>query len=229
MVDIAQSLTKRIGPFPAWGWGVGVGGGLLAFSVLRGGSLLGGSKTETLPKAASEDGDETSVITTQQGPPGPVGMTGPPGTPAPTAPAKPACTAAGWTPQYDPIKNVWNLYGVYVPRPTTPAPAGKEWFWFPSCTWGHRDIDAGAQGLGSLGTARIIRDGRAAGGFDASLNTRPTIQLGDIGGVQIASPDVTPKSYQRIPRRNQIPMTPAYAGKRPTSLSRQNGRPFHGV
>jgi hypothetical protein len=36
------ALTRKIGPLPAWGWGVAVGGALLVFTKLRGGGGGGG-------------------------------------------------------------------------------------------------------------------------------------------------------------------------------------------
>ncbi len=41
-VDVGEALTRKLGPLPAWGWGIGIGGAILAVRVLRGGSIGGG-------------------------------------------------------------------------------------------------------------------------------------------------------------------------------------------
>ncbi len=46
-MDLREALTRKIGPLPAWGWGVAIGGGLLAIKLVRGGSATG-SNRETL-------------------------------------------------------------------------------------------------------------------------------------------------------------------------------------
>lgn len=53
MPDIKAALTKKIGPLPAWGWAVAIGGGYLVFRAVRGGggggssSVIGGGDTST--------------------------------------------------------------------------------------------------------------------------------------------------------------------------------------
>lgn len=41
-VDVGGALTRKIGPLPAWGWGVAVGGAALAVKLMRGGGGGGG-------------------------------------------------------------------------------------------------------------------------------------------------------------------------------------------
>lgn len=41
-MDVKAAATRKIGPLPAWGWGVAIGGALLAFRFLRGGGSGGG-------------------------------------------------------------------------------------------------------------------------------------------------------------------------------------------
>ena len=36
-IDIGESVTRKIGPLPAWGWGVAIGGAWLGIRMLRGG------------------------------------------------------------------------------------------------------------------------------------------------------------------------------------------------
>lgn len=43
-VDVKEALTRKLGPLPAWGWGVALGGGILAFRFIRGG--IGGGSGE---------------------------------------------------------------------------------------------------------------------------------------------------------------------------------------
>lgn len=41
-IDAGSMLTRKLGPLPAWGWGVAVGGAYLAVKFLRGGTGGGG-------------------------------------------------------------------------------------------------------------------------------------------------------------------------------------------
>lgn len=45
-MNVTGALTRKIGPLPAWGWGIAIGGALLAAKMLRGGG--GTSKTATV-------------------------------------------------------------------------------------------------------------------------------------------------------------------------------------
>lgn len=48
-MDVAAAATRKIGPLPAWGWGVAIGGGFLAIRMLRGGGSGGnGAQPETI-------------------------------------------------------------------------------------------------------------------------------------------------------------------------------------
>lgn len=48
--NIGGALTRKIGPLPAWGWGIGIGGAILAARYLRAGSGGGGNpKTILVP------------------------------------------------------------------------------------------------------------------------------------------------------------------------------------
>jgi hypothetical protein len=40
-VDMGEALGRKIGPLPAWGWGVAVGGGFLVWRFISGGSTSG--------------------------------------------------------------------------------------------------------------------------------------------------------------------------------------------
>lgn len=61
--NIGETLTRKIGPLPAWGWGVAIGGSLLAVKMLR-----GGTSRETLivptggPATPEEFGSELGEI-----------------------------------------------------------------------------------------------------------------------------------------------------------------------
>jgi hypothetical protein len=45
MADIKGALTRPLGPLPAWGWGVVIGGGYLLYRFLKTGSAFGGSSS----------------------------------------------------------------------------------------------------------------------------------------------------------------------------------------
>ena len=90
-IQVSETLQRKIGPLPAWGWGAAIGGGLLAFKVLRGGSLMSSGQPTATQPTESSDVPVTSGTgtTTTAGPAGPTGPAGPAGTNAPTAPARP--------------------------------------------------------------------------------------------------------------------------------------------
>lgn len=46
-VNIGESFTRKIGPLPAWGWGIAVGGAWLGYRMLRGGGGGLGSGKDT--------------------------------------------------------------------------------------------------------------------------------------------------------------------------------------
>jgi hypothetical protein len=48
-VDIGQALGRKIGPLPAWGWGVALGGGILVWRFVSGG-------------APSQDGEQEAPV-----------------------------------------------------------------------------------------------------------------------------------------------------------------------
>lgn len=48
MPDVGGALTRKIGPLPAWGWGVAVGGAALGVKMLRGGSGGGGVNKQVI-------------------------------------------------------------------------------------------------------------------------------------------------------------------------------------
>lgn len=48
MPDVSGALTRKIGPLPAWGWGVAVGGAALGVKFLRGGSGGGAAQHQVI-------------------------------------------------------------------------------------------------------------------------------------------------------------------------------------
>jgi hypothetical protein len=58
MADIKGALTRPLGPLPAWGWGVVIGGGFLLYRFLRTGSAFGGSSSS----GSASDGTLESSI-----------------------------------------------------------------------------------------------------------------------------------------------------------------------
>lgn len=57
MPDVSEALTRKIGPLPAWGWGVAVGGAALGVKMVRGG---GGTSRQVIevPTGAPYPSDE---------------------------------------------------------------------------------------------------------------------------------------------------------------------------
>lgn len=54
-IDVKAALSRKIGPLPAWGWGVAIGGGLLVWRMIRGGGS-GGTSFATEGTATSDGG-----------------------------------------------------------------------------------------------------------------------------------------------------------------------------
>ena len=52
-VDIKGSLTHKLGPLPAWGWGVALGGGYVAWRFITGGGSGGGGGSNAQPTGAT--------------------------------------------------------------------------------------------------------------------------------------------------------------------------------
>lgn len=91
--DIKDLATRRLGPLPAWGWGIVAGGAFVALRILR----SGGSSSASSPSVSGDTGGDTSTGST--GPAGPIGPAGEPGTTGePGAPGAPGETG----PQGDP-------------------------------------------------------------------------------------------------------------------------------
>lgn len=67
-MNIADSLQYKLGPLPAWGWGIIVGGGILGYQY-----FTGSNKTDTSTNV------EDNTPDTAMGIPGPVGPAGPAG------------------------------------------------------------------------------------------------------------------------------------------------------
>lgn len=87
-------MGKRIGPLPVWGWGIAVGGGLLAWHFVKGTAAPGSSAVDTSPGNGSGvdvgSGSGTGGTAGPAGPAGPVGAAGPAGTAGTVGPAGPA-------------------------------------------------------------------------------------------------------------------------------------------
>jgi len=73
-MNISESLQYRLGPLPAWAWGVAIGGGFLAYRLLTTGSI---SSPDTSTDTSGDNGDGGTGGT--DGLPGPAGPAGPAG------------------------------------------------------------------------------------------------------------------------------------------------------
>lgn len=224
-INLAESLKKRIGPIPAWGWGVGIGGAVLVVLFLRGSSLLGGKSTDT---SKTSDATDTSTTTTQS-----------------DGSSQKSNGSNDTSSSYDDTSLSDRIAA--LEQAAKDAAAKKKNAQYdentgkmntPDVPWGSvpqgSEITTGDDGMpkissGASQPTAVTSDKGATGGSQmaASSNGSPTISLHDIGGVQIASPDTTPKPTVSTVRSNPIPMTPAAAGKAATNMSRQVGRPYH--
>lgn len=85
MADMKAMLTKKLGPLPAWGWGVVIGGGYLGYRLVSGKGMLPASA------GAGESDADTSGMTAGggSGTGSSGGYSDPSGSYAPTTPAEP--------------------------------------------------------------------------------------------------------------------------------------------
>jgi hypothetical protein len=237
--NLAESLQRRIGPLPAWGWGVAGGGALLGVKLITGKSLLPSSKKETTATETTSstdtgsnqgsssntsrnnnDSDDTSDDSDSS--------SNSSSSSSSTTPAMPACPLPYWGWEWRPDLNKW----VSVYR-TKPSDTVMDWD-TKSCTWVLRGkISWGTKpGSGPNDTAQggtIIRDSAMGATISSSSNGYGGHDDSDMSSVTLAPPDGTPKSYATQIPRNTIPTTPSVAGNTGrSSMSRQSGRPFFG-
>lgn len=81
MPEVAEVVTRKLGPLPVWGWAVVIGGGVLVWRAARGSG--GGGGTTVIPTPGPGGGEGV------EGPPGPqgeVGEAGPIGLPGELGP-----------------------------------------------------------------------------------------------------------------------------------------------
>lgn len=222
-VQISESLQRRIGPLPAWGWGAAIGGGLLAVKMLRGGSILGTRDTgePVSSVVGNEDGAPPLPTTATPGPPGPAGKD------APKPTAKPACSA-GQTFVYDPVNNAWHVR--YVSKPPDLAAWTWQWDANPVCDW--KLIPKSPAGPSPKAT--VVSDAGAKGPsmLNSDLGGPVTQTLGDFSDTpHLAPPDMTPKSDPVTVRSISLPRTPTIASSPSNNGSGTRspfGRPHHG-
>lgn len=89
-IDVQEAATRKIGPLPAWGWGVAIGVGFVALRFVRG---SGGGTTTTVIQP-------TDPAAGGQGEPGEPGEPGGPGETGATGPAGPAGPAGQISAQF---------------------------------------------------------------------------------------------------------------------------------
>jgi hypothetical protein len=242
--NLAESLQRRIGPLPAWGWGVAGGGALLGVKLITGKSLLpsASTKKETTTTETEKTATDSSTDTgTNQGSSSDSGSNnngsngssdsnGDSGSSEETTPAMPACPLPyfGWEWRAD-LKKWVSVYR------TKPSDTTMQWN-TTTCNWetvapigGSLDSSGpkGQEGTATGGT--IIRDTAMGTTLSSSSNGYGGHDDSDMSSVTLAPPDGTPKSYETEIKKNTIPQTPSVAGNTGrSSMSRQYGRPFYG-
>ena len=108
MVDVKEALTRKIGPLPAWGWAVAIGGSVIAYRVISGRGAFPAKASDTSNQVGgtpvpvgTSPGDALAGISASDlstlsgallpylppGPAGPAGPAGPQGKPGAAAPA----------------------------------------------------------------------------------------------------------------------------------------------
>ena len=247
--NLGETLTRRIGPLPAWGWGIGIGGAFVAARFLGiGGGLFAGRSSDAPTSTATnadESGADTSTITTPNGS-GSSGVAGEPGAPGEPGPQGEKGDKGDTGSQG--IPGVAGAPGASRPtKPTTKPASGKRW-WFNVQNWQWQQRSVPPKPAAKSGytwefqestwswvakriqsAAKLVTTDRGAGGLSAAANSMPTIGMDDIGGVVIAPFDVAGRRRVSTVKRNPIPMTPQVAGQRPRSMTRAVGRPYHGT
>lgn len=92
-MDVAETVQRKAGPLPLWGWAVAIAGGIVVLRLVRGGG--GGTTTVIQPTPGDGGGDGADGLPGEPGEPGPQGEQGEPGeqgAPGATGPAGPAGT-----------------------------------------------------------------------------------------------------------------------------------------
>lgn len=226
-MDIKEVATRKIGPLPAWMWGVVAGGALVAWTYLRGGQggTDAGDTEDVEVDPIDIDGNpigvggsggsggyqDTSGI---QGLAGPKGDTGEKG--ATGATGRPGCPAG-----YKPVKSGTKWKCSYVKRPK--CGKGKTLKWNPntfrwSCV--KKSSSLSVDDLHSVPHSGYV---------SAPNGAPPTISDKDVPGIALMPPDHTPRRPLPVPLYQVgtsdppiIPMIP------PSRKSRRYGRPFFG-
>lgn len=93
-IDVGESVQKKLGPLPVWGWAVAIGGGILVLRMVRGPSAptTQAPYIPTPGDGGSDGGDGMPGLPGEPGEPGPQGEQGEPGAQGATGPAGPAGT-----------------------------------------------------------------------------------------------------------------------------------------
>lgn len=227
MLDLREAAQRQIGPLPAWGWGVAIGGAFVVWRMISGrGSSSDGASTDT--QTLDPTGGDTPTVGDpgvsgpgQQGPQGPAGPTGaqgPQGDPGPRGPAGPG-GPPGCPTGYVAKKVAGQWRCTKVPKPR--CPAGKVAHWnVATSSW-----------VCSKANSFAIDDPHmmAAASVYAANNAHPTVSLQDVSAIGIASPDVTPQHKRMVPLdRVQSPVAIAPRTPPAPPTRAPMGRPFHG-
>lgn len=232
-MDIKEAVTRRLGPLPAWAWGLIAGGALVAYSYLRGGSnstdsgddtedaevdpididgnVIGAGGTGGTGSGGSGGYQDTSGVQGIAGPKGDPGERGATG-----ATGRPGCPSG-----YKPIRTGgrWRCSSVRRPR----CGKGRRLRWDPnSFRW---SCVRKTSSLSADDLHQVPHEGYAF----APNGAPPTISEKDVPGIALMPPDRTPRMPLPVPLYTVGTSDPPIVPRVPPSRnSRPYGRPYHG-
>jgi hypothetical protein len=233
-VDIGGAATRKIGPLPAWGWGIAVGGAVLVYKLfLGGGSVGGGDNSAPDVQTIEPDSDSSDPVTGAKGEQGDPGTQGIPGvkgdiglTGAKGATGERGATGSAGRPGcpvgYKPVKKSGKWTCQKVARPK--CPKGKSNHWNAnSFTWS----TCAKSNSFSLDNPHLVDTSIAPNGGGLTISERAIPAIG------IAAPDVSPTSL-RVRRHDpqalsELPGLPIIPMVPPSPGQRTQGRPWHGI
>lgn len=230
MIDIKEAAQRRIGPLPAWVWGIAVGGAFVAWRMMSGQGGSGGTSSVLDSSDTSGDGgadDEDRDLIGPAGPPGPIGATGATGAAGESGekgdkgdpgergrPGRPGCPEgyiARWT------DGKWKC--IKVPRPK--CARGHVARWNPNTGKWSCVKKSNSFAVDSPHMQTVTNDPR--------MNSYPTVTMQNVAAIGIASPDKGPRPD--VPRIRPLPDTEGpliVPGAPPAPPQRGYGRPYHG-
>lgn len=219
--NIPDALKRKIGPLPAWGWGLAIGGGLLGWQMLRSDGETEGTYAED--DDADYDFGQDVVSAGGIGNYGGYDGFGGAGTTAPAATTE-TSTSTTTTDFRCPkgYKKATKASGRVYCKPVKKG-SGKKGFWqqwsYKTESWVYKPV--------KKKTKSFTVDEPHIKANAMPNNTAPTVSSKNVAAIAIASPDRTPKREVTPVNLAKSAETPVLPNVPPRPTFRQDGRPFH--